>query len=290
MNRMNGLIGFCLILLCGLLYAPRAEAEGVPCLGCKTTQDFRDRVSVRRPGTYYLYNLNDEIMQTWRVPAGYVPQSHDHLERTTSNKQAGPVQLANPPGALDELAKGRRIWVKGGNTLRPTFNVPHTSLNVAATNGRTIMDVVYDENLKAQIESQAADVELLGSPLGNDFWTAAADLLTTGTAYLGLRDKTGVTIRVYMEDGGFIDVRVDIEDTVGNADESTARSAGMQLVPKYPEQAVGDWVKRPGDDLESLAHHLERIGKVVEREPGVGRLIEAIACSPIKCKVIYVKP
>lgn len=264
------------VAFAGLVISSSAEAAAIPCVGCETTQEFRERASLRGPGTHYVYNLATNVMQTWRIPTNHRPNSvgGGQVAGVAQSGSGAAVQIENPQAAVQELALAHRVYVIGGRSMRPIWVVPHNELGVSHTSGRTVHDVVYDQNLKAQIESAAASDDLISRITSENFITALIDLKSLATSALGLRDQAGMIIRVEMEDGGYVDVQVDITQSVGTLLTDTARTASGQLVPTHTP-IVGTWTYSPVDNLGAMATHMQRLGLPIERR-GAARLFGAL--------------
>lgn len=281
--------GILLVAVAGCLLlgaADKAEAVAVPCFGCVSTADFREAAALRGRGVHDVYNLDNNTIQRWQIPdTGTVPLSAGQGASTkAAPPQSTPRQLENSPSAVDELNKAHQVYVLGGKSIRPIFVVPHGQLSLTLTQGRTIHDVVFDQNLRAQIASAAASDTLISRITSESLITAMQDLKSLAASSLGLRDQAGLIIRVVMEDGGYVDVKVDIDEPVGNVLDDTARTASGQLVPTTPAQAVGTWTYSPVDNLNAMTNHLQRLGVALENR-GAGGTVRTITCAITMCVI-----
>lgn len=271
--------------LAALLGFSPAEATGLRCDSCVTDADFRMAAEGRnRSGTFHVYNVRTNTIQSWRVPAGGgVISSAQYSNRASGS----PIRVNSPDVAIDELNRAHRVYVIGNGTLRPIFNVPASHQRIPATVGRTAYDVLYDRNLRGQIEAQVGSTSFISSVTSENLLTAMADLVGIATSLLGLRDQTAMVIRYVLDDGSYIDIEVKLDETVGTVLENTAKTAGNQVIPYKLEDVQGTWLALPGDDLSAMAGHFRRLGASVTSTPA-GARITGIVCVPGRCDVQFV--
>ncbi|MCD9126694.1 hypothetical protein [Luteimonas fraxinea] len=267
----------------GLSATSSVEAAAMRCDGCYTDEDFRMLAEARGPGVHHVFNIHNNTIQTWQIPTGHI------ISRVgeTSKSAAGPRKVNTPSAAVTELSKAHTLYVIGGNTIRPIFNVPASHQRIPATVGKTAHDVVWDANLRGQIESLVGSTEFITSITNESLLTAMADLMNVGTSLLGLRDQTAILIRYVLDDGSYVDIQVDLADTVGNTLQDTARTAAGQTIPNHVANTNGTWLALPAEDLGVMAGHFRRLGASMTSS-GSGGTIRAIVCTAGLCDVQYV--
>jgi hypothetical protein len=110
------------------------------------------------PGTHLVYNVGANVIQQYYVGSstggggggGVVPRA------------ANPVVLKQTPpaAAVEEVRRANRVYVEGGQTLRPTYVVPVDMLGLNPdARSKTAYDYVRDFNLRAMVESGCGQCE-----------------------------------------------------------------------------------------------------------------------------------
>lgn len=267
-----------------LLCSQDSEAAPKRCDSCHSDVDFRLIAEAMGPGSHHIYNLNSNILQHWRVPPGVVPLSG--AARINSSSTSA-TKLANSPEAVDELSRAHTLHVIGAGSIRPIFNVPVDLLNLTATQGRTAHDVVVDNNLRGQIESKTASTELMSQVAGAEFINALSDLVNVGTSILGLRGQAGMIMRVVMSDGSYIDVQIAIDQSIGEVQIETARTAGGQVIPGHVQETTGTWTYSPVDDLGRMVDHFRTLGATVRIVGPPSGIVRSLSCTPTGCVAEY---
>lgn len=271
--------------------SPAFAAKPVHCPGCVTDADFRQRAVLEEAvtnagGTFWVYNLGAGTVQKWSIyrsiggGGGGTPRAVRAVTTATSSGKA--TQLPVEPYVQAEVLKGQAVYVKGGSSLRPLYNVPVGKLNVPAAIGKSVADVMLDANLKAQLESKLGDTDVVGSIIGDSLLSAIVDVAQMATNALGLKEGTYVNFRLVMEDGSYLDFHLSVQKTTADAQEDTARTATGQLVPENLQQLNGNWSTNGVDNLDRLASYFELLGAVVVTE-GNGGFTNAISCSHGRC-------
>ncbi|MFI8573510.1 hypothetical protein ACIGEO_18625 [Stenotrophomonas bentonitica] len=285
--------GAILALAAAAVATPAFSAQPVHCPTCVTDSDFRQRAMLEEAvtnagGTFWVYNLPTGTVQKWYIPrsnggggGGGTPRSvlNSAAAAATPRGQQQPVEAH----VQAEVQKGRAVYIKGANSLRPLYNVPVEMLNVPAAAARSVTDVLSDANLKAQLESKLGDTDVVASIIGPDLLSAIVDLAQMATNALGLKEGTYVNFRLIMEDGTYIDFHLSVQKTTADAQEDTARTASGQLVPESIQQLNGTWTTNGGaDNLDRLGNYFESIGATMIDE-GSGGYTSAITCAGGRC-------
>ncbi len=271
--------------------SPALAAQPVHCPSCVTDADFRQRAVLEEAvtnagGTFWVYNLGAGTVQKWSIyrsiggGGGGTPRAVRAVTTAASSGRA--TQLPVEPYVQAEVRKGQAVYVKGGSSLRPLYNVPVGKLNVPAAIGKSVTDVMLDANLKAQLESKLGDTDVVGSIIGDSLLSAIVDVAQMATNALGLKEGTYVNFRLVMEDGSYLDFHLSVQKTTADAQEDTARTATGQLVPENLQQLNGNWSTNGADNLDRLASYFEKLGAVVVTE-GNGGFTNAISCSNGRC-------
>jgi len=181
-----------------------------------------------------------------------------------------------------EVDKGHKLYVIGGNSLRPIYNVPIEHLALPAADGKSTYDVLRDNNLKAQIESALGDTNKLNSIVNANVLSSLIDIAQNATNVLGLKDKSFLLFRVVMSDGTYMDYVLHIEDTTADAKEESARTSTGQLIPASQANIEGTW--SGNENLAPLVGYLGNLGVPIENV-GVGNYITEVICASNKCTV-----
>lgn len=286
------LFGAILALAAAAVATPVFAAQPVHCPTCVTDEDFRQRALLEEAvtnagGTYWVYNLPAGTVQKWYIPpskgggGGGTPRSVQSRAAAAATPR-GQQKTVEPP-VRTEVQKGREVYIKGSNSLRPLYNVPVEKLNVPAAAAKSVSDVLSDANLKAQLESKLGDTDVVASIIGPDLLSAIVDLAQMATNALGLKEGTYVNFRLIMEDGSYIDFHLAVQKTTADAQEDTARTASGQLVPENIQQLNGTWTTNGGaDNLDRLGNYFESIGATMIDE-GSGGYTSAITCAGGRC-------
>ncbi|MBN6102701.1 hypothetical protein JR064_11035 [Xanthomonas sp. CFBP 8703] len=266
----------------------------VPCSTCKTDDDFRTRAMLEeaignRGGTYWVYNLADNTVQKWTIKAssggggGPVPTSVPSYLRGVAPASNGQTKGTVEASVVGEVQAGHKVFIEGGGSLRPIYSVPVSMLNMAVTNNQTAYDVVWDQNLKGQIESKFANRDFVLSVVKATFLAELTNMLQYTSNYLGLKDQARVVFRLVLSDGSYVDFFWDPLDTTADAQENSARTATGQVIPENIQQLQGKWVGET-DNLGAFVEHAARLGASIEYV-GEGNWINSISCSPKSCIV-----
>ncbi|WP_295945471.1 hypothetical protein [uncultured Xanthomonas sp.] len=262
----------------GTFYGPSAEAAAIRCESCQDDGDFRAEAVNRGTGTHIVYNVSGNKIQQWYVGSGGggggVP-----LRTTTA---ANPVvrKQTPPPGASEEVRRAHELYVSGGGTIRPTYNVPVSMLGLnpdAAS--KTAYEFVRDANLRAMIESATGNVNVISSVVGANVLTAMTDLLQLASNYTGLRDQARIMYKVVFKDGSYVTIIVNLENQNGNTEPGSARTGAGQLIPSDIQEVQGDWTDYGGENLNRMAEHMQSLGATIKVVGSQGGSVRAISCS-----------
>jgi len=284
------------IIGASLLFASTVASAAipVPCATCKTDNDFRARAVLEeaitnRGGTYWVYNLADNTVQKWTIKAssggggGPVPTTIPSYLRGMASANGTQTKGTVEPAVTGEVNAGHKVYIEGGFSMRPIYNVPVSMLNMSVTNNQTVYNILSDQNLKAQLESKFAQYDFALSIVKATYMAELTNLIQLSTDYLGLKDQARVVFRLVMSDGSYIDLFWDPLDTTADTQENTARTANGQLIPENIQQLEGKWTGE-SDNLGGLVEHAARLGASIEYV-GEGNWINSMSCTPKVCIV-----
>lgn len=216
----------------------------IRCDTCVNSEDFRAQAVARGAGTHIVYNVTNNSIQQYYVGSGtgggggpVVPLSGSSpaSARGSASPMAAPpvVRQQTPPfPAIEEVRLGHKIYLEGGNTIRPTIVVPVGELGLNANAAsKTAYDYVRDYNLQAMVESATGDVNFITRAVGINVLSAFSDLLQQVTNFTGLRDQARLMFRVVFSDGSYVTVIVDLQNQNGKTETGSARTLNGQLIP-----------------------------------------------------------
>ncbi|HEL4239342.1 TPA: hypothetical protein UM793_001210 [Stenotrophomonas maltophilia] len=276
--------------LVGAAFATNVHAYdySIQCETCVTDAQFQAKardiaaLNGRGGGFFYVYNLGANVVQKWWINGssgggggGVKPRALSAAATATQSPVESHVRV--------EVDKGHKLYVIGGNSLRPIYNVPVQHLSLPAANGKSTYDVLLDNNLKAQIESALGDTRTLNSIVNANVLSSLIDIAQNATNVLGLKEKSFLLFRVVMSDGSYMDYSLLIDDTTADAKEESARTPTGQLIPASQSNIRGVW-NGTGENLGQLVDYLSQLGVPVENV-GVGNYITEVVCASSKCSV-----
>lgn len=142
------------ILGASLLFASTVASAAipVPCATYKTDNDFRARAvleeAITNRGTYWVYNLADNTVQKWTIKAssgggggGPVPTSVPSYLRGVAPLSDRQTKGTVEPAVVSEVDAGHKVYIEGGFSLRPIYNVPVSMLNMSVTNNQSAYNI-----------------------------------------------------------------------------------------------------------------------------------------------------
>jgi hypothetical protein len=258
--------------------AQRAEAIPLRCDSCQNDGDFRAEAVRMGPGTHLVYNVGANVIQQYYVGSstggggggGVVPRA------------ANPVVLKQTPpaAAVEEVRRANRVYVEGGQTLRPTYVVPVDMLGLNPdARSKTAYDYVRDFNLRAMVESAAGNVNVISQVVGADVLTAVSDLIQLASNYTGLRDQARLMFKVVFKDGSYVTIVVNLEHQNGQSEPGSERTAAGQLIPSDIQQVQGTWTDYGGENLKAMATHMGALGAAMVYSGPTSGSITGIVCS-----------
>lgn len=261
--------------------AQRAEAVPVRCDTCQIDGDFRAEAVRMGPGTHLVYNVSTNVIQQYYV--GSSTGGGGGGEEPRAARAAAPVVLKQtpPPAAVEEVRRANRVYVEGGQSLRPTYVVPVDvlGLNPDAAS-RTAYDYVRDQNLRAMVESATGSVNVISKIVDANFLTSLSDLIQMTSNYTGLRDQARLMFRVVFKDGSYVTVIVNLEHQNGESEVGSERTAAGQLIPADIQQVEGKWTDYGGENLGRMADHMASLGASMKYTgPTSSGVVQAITCS-----------
>ncbi|MEZ0469426.1 hypothetical protein [Luteimonas salinilitoris] len=267
-----------------------AEAAVRRCDACTSDYDFRLIAQEIGPGDHLIYNLQDNILQRWRIPYDSPPIDPFGQQGSRALPSSShPTELTPQAGAVKELDKAHRVYNIGGS-VRPMINVPVSVLDLMPqVQNKTAYNVINDFNLRGMIESAAAHPDVVSTVTGANLQTAIADLMVLVQSYLGLRDQTGLMFRIVMSDGSSVYVFVKLDHPIGEFVEGTARTDGGQIIPETRNAVQGEWHGGPGvDNLAPMVSHIRGLGGAITYSGGSSGTVTGISCTPEICVVTTV--
>lgn len=263
-----------------------SAAQPLQCNSCITDADFKARAvrdaNLNGGGEFWVYNLKDNIAQKWRI----VTSGPVDPPGTVSRAAAGSAKLPLEPEVSAEVNAGHTLYIIGGNSTRPLYNVPIEHLQIPAASGKSVYDVMLDGNLKGQIESKLGDTAVLNSIVNANVIASLIDVAQMATNHLGLKEGSFLNFRVVLEDGTYIDVHLDIAKTTGDVQEDTARTQSGQVVPAGGSELNGKWNYSPADNLGALADYFAGLGAVMVETGEQGGIVTGISCIAARCQVV----
>ncbi|WP_155760467.1 hypothetical protein [Stenotrophomonas maltophilia] len=290
---MRNMIALASVLLGATLSTDAYAYEySIQCETCVTDAQFAARardlqaLNGNGSGFFYVYNLGANVVQKWWVngaASGGDGGSGGGRPRMASSASSTSSQSPVESHVRVEVDKAHKLYVIGGNSLRPIYNVPIEHLSIPATNGKSTYDVLLDNNLKAQIESSLGDTNTLNSIVNADILSSMIDIAQNATNVLGLKEKSFLLFRVVMSDGTYMDYALQIEDTTADAKEESARTSTGQLIPASQSNIQGAW-NGSVENLAPMVDHLIKLGVPVENV-GVGSYVTEIVCTSSKCSI-----
>lgn len=259
----------------------RAEAVPVRCDTCQIDGDFRAEAVRMGPGTHLVYNVGANVIQQYYVGSNTSGGGGGGQEPRAA-RAAGPVVLKQtpPPAAVEEVRRGNRVYVEGGQTLRPTYVVPVEVLGLNPdARSKTAYDYVGDYNLRAMVESAAGNVDVISKVVGANVLTAVSDLIQLASNYTGLRDQARLMFKVVFKDGSYVTIVVNLEHQNGQSEPGSERTAAGQLIPSDIQQVQGTWTDYGGENLAAMASHMGGLGAAMVSSGPTSGSITGIVCS-----------
>jgi hypothetical protein len=275
------ILGLGLVAAIGLgVTAQRAEAVPLRCDTCQNDGDFRAEAVRMGPGTHLVYNVGANVIQQYYVGSSSGGGGGGEVPRAA--RAANPVVLKQTPPAVavEEVRRGNRVYVEGGQTLRPTYVVPVEMLGLNPdARSRTAYDYVRDQNLRAMVESAAGNVNVISQVVGANVLTAVSDLIQLASNYTGLRDQARLMFKVVFKDGSYVTIVVNLEHQNGQSEPGSERTAAGQLIPSEIQQVQGTWTDYGGENLAAMATHMSGLGAAMVYSGPTSGSITGIVCS-----------
>lgn len=258
-----------------------AQAASKRCDTCYSDYDFKSVARSMGGGSHFIYNLHDNTIQRWYVSYDAPPM--DPFESRSSvqtlSSANAPVKQSVPYAAVDELNRAHQVYLIGG-AIRPIYNVPISVLDAPLLQHKTAYDAVSDANVRAMLESAAADQSVIEAVTGANIRNAIADLMSIATSYLGLRDQVGLTFKIVMTDGSTIFIKIELDEPLGEVVDGSARTASGQLIPENLPQVNGNWIGTSGggDNLSPMVTHMSNLGAEMKWGGPSSNPVLAISC------------
>lgn len=264
-------------------FGAEAYDYSIQCESCVTDSDFRakarnlESLGGGKGGFFYVYNLGANTVQKWWINPSLGGGGGGAIPRAASPSA---TKSTPEPHVNVEVAKAHRLYIIGGNSLRPIYNVPIGHLGISAANDKTTYDVLRNNNLKAQIESALGDINKLTTIVNANVLASMIDIAQNASNVLGLKEKSFLLFRVVMSDGSYMDYILNISDTTADAKEESARTTAGQLIPTSQANVEGSWID--SENLQPLVEHLTALGVPVVYT-GTGSYVTTISCTPTQC-------
>ncbi|MFC6842014.1 hypothetical protein [Xanthomonas theicola] len=282
---------YCAVAFIMFLCIGNVEAKVGRCDTCTQDWEFQQAAQVLGMGTHFIYNLDRNILQQWRLP-----QSPSNTQPLSSFREGfgvqsagqSPTKLTPPAAAVKELDMAHRVYNAGGG-LKPIINVPVLKLNLnPSVSDKAAYEFVRDYNMRAMVESAAGRAQVISDVTSTNLLTAIADLKNVGVSYLGLKDAVNLIFRIVFKDGSCVMIQIDLDSANGHYEVGSARTQGGQLIPSGIQEVSGEWTNYGGDDLTRMADQMRILGaRIVHNGPQSGK-IRQITCAGSVCNVVIV--
>ena len=274
------------LVLAGACLADEASAKQIRCDTCRDDLSFRAEAERAGQGTHIIYSLETAAVQQWYVGpggtgGGGVPSGLPNTPARVSIRSSPTVQKQTPPpGATQEAARARDLYVVGGGTIRPIIVVPIGNLPVNPNiHDATVYNFINDRNMQGQIETAAGRPEVLTANVGADVLTALADLTNLATNYLGVKDMAALLFKIVFKDGSYVIIQVDLNHANGKYEPDSARTAGGQTVPSNLDEVQGVWWNYSAEDLSPMVSQMQYLGATITYVGSQHGSVRTISCS-----------